>query len=272
MKFDRTFVDRIAEMALERFVDGASLNDIVRNIANEYDLNTEQVKRLCEAANVKVKRHLSEKTDNQFFTFELADWSKVIDGLQPATEEEIMDKEASIMRNDWEEFDNELFPAMEKTASTKSIDVDAVASLYTQVEAAEVKLRKMHNETRDKLASVSEELIEKIGKYFRSGEGSLIYSTALALVPRKSLIDDIFKTAADRYLFETCITPAYGQEKIAGAINYHSRFAIDLKEYFKLRYDLVKTANAYSRVQKARSKVLTAIRDILDKDLDSEPV
>lgn len=269
MVFDRVFVDTAAQKALDRFIAGASLNNIVRDIAAEYDLNNEQIKRICEAANVKVKRYLSDKTDNQFFTFELADWGKIIDGLQPAMEAEIMDKEASIMRNDWEIFDEEIFPNMEKQAGVKPIDIDAIANLYTKVEEAEVKVRKMYNATRDKLASVSEHLITKIGEAFRNNEGNLIYSTALQVVNKDSLVEDLFKTAANRFLFDTKLTPTYTLEKIAGVVNHKSRFAMDLKSYMQLRYDFVKTATALEKLHKARAKVLKTIKDKMDYN---EPV
>lgn len=271
MRFDRVFVDNAAERALGRFLEGASLNSIVKEIAAEYDLNNEQLKRICEAANVKVKRYLSDKNDNQFFTFELADWGKIIDELQPAVEEEIMDKEASIMRNDWEEFDDEIFPTMQKTAGAPVLNVEAIANLYTQVEGAAVKLRKLYNETREKLASTTENLIASIGTGFRENQGNLMYSTALQVVNKKSLVDDLFKTAADRFLFETCITPAYEVEKIAGVINHKSRFAIDLKNYMRLRYDFIKAATAIEKLDKARDKVLKVIRDTVDRDCN-EPV
>jgi hypothetical protein len=271
MRFDRVFVDNSANKALDRFVAGASLNDIVKEIAAEYDLNNEQLKRICEAANVRVKRYLSDKTDNQFFTFELADWGKIIDELQPVEEDNIMDKEASLLRNDWETFDEELFPNMEKTASARTLNVDAIANLYTQVESAEVKVRKLYNDTRDKLASTAESLISKIGMAFRNDEGDLAYSTALSVLSKKSLVDELFKTAADRFLFETYITPKYENVKIAGVVNPKSCFALELNSYMKLRYDLVKAANAMDRLQKARTRVLKTIRETVDKDC-SEPV
>lgn len=80
MQFTRQFVSELARRAIKAYVeDRKSLNDSVAELASEYDLNVEQIKRLCEAVNIGTNDALaSPKT-----TFELADSAKIIERLQP---------------------------------------------------------------------------------------------------------------------------------------------------------------------------------------------
>lgn len=83
--FDREFVDRMARNAAKAFMESeVGLDDIVIAIAQEHDLNHEQIKRICEASNIKTKDKINEPLKN----FELADAQSVIAFLQPSTKED----------------------------------------------------------------------------------------------------------------------------------------------------------------------------------------
>ena len=92
MQFTRQFVSELAQRAVRAFIkDNKSLNDAIVELASEYDLNVEQIKRVCEAANIATNDALaSPKT-----VFELADSAKIIETLQPRPAPSL-EKEASM--------------------------------------------------------------------------------------------------------------------------------------------------------------------------------
>ena len=89
--FNREFVDEMARSAAKAFMENdISLDDAVIAIAQEHDLNHEQIKRICEASNLRTKNDINEPLKD----FDLADAKSVIAYLQPAQEKNV--KEAAM--------------------------------------------------------------------------------------------------------------------------------------------------------------------------------
>ncbi|MFA5376023.1 MAG: hypothetical protein WC455_09790 [Dehalococcoidia bacterium] len=94
MTFTRQFVSELAEKAVKAYIkDGKTLNAAIVDIAASYDLNVEQVKRLCEAVNLATKEALGSPKA----VFDLADSTIIIDELQPKPAPDT--KEASMSRH-----------------------------------------------------------------------------------------------------------------------------------------------------------------------------
>lgn len=92
MRFTRQFVDELARKAAKTYIeDDVALTDAVADLATVYDLNQEQIKRVCEAANLITKNLLNDPKA----IFDLADSQVVISHLQPDMSEEIQ-KEAAM--------------------------------------------------------------------------------------------------------------------------------------------------------------------------------
>ena len=66
--------------ALNYIENGTPLNESIKKIAQENDLNDEYTKRVCEGANHQVSSHLFKESNDKNFEFPLADWEQI---LQP---------------------------------------------------------------------------------------------------------------------------------------------------------------------------------------------
>jgi len=73
----------LAKTAAKRYVEErAPLTDSIRKIATENDLNSEQIKRVCELANISTHRALWSKTaEKSSIAFPLADARQVVDSV-----------------------------------------------------------------------------------------------------------------------------------------------------------------------------------------------
>jgi hypothetical protein len=72
--FDEFQVDYFAKKASNDYLNKkASLNESIKKIAHEENLNTEQIRRICEAANHTVNQHLFDTQDDKNVYFEVAD-------------------------------------------------------------------------------------------------------------------------------------------------------------------------------------------------------
>lgn len=76
--FDEFQVEYFAKKASNDYINKkASLNDSIKKIAQEEKLNTEQIKRICEAANHTVNQHLFGTQDDKNVYFEVADVNNI---------------------------------------------------------------------------------------------------------------------------------------------------------------------------------------------------
>lgn len=77
-------LDILAKTAAKRYVEErAPLTDSIRKIATENDLNSEQIKRVCELANISTHRALWAKTaEKSSVAFPLADARQVVDAVE----------------------------------------------------------------------------------------------------------------------------------------------------------------------------------------------
>ena len=73
-------LELMAKTAAKRYLEtGVSLNDLICKIASENDLNHEQIRRVCEMANINTHRHLWSKTaQKESIAFPLADANTVV--------------------------------------------------------------------------------------------------------------------------------------------------------------------------------------------------
>lgn len=86
----KTAADRLevfAKTAAKRYLEeGAALNDTIKKIASENDLNSNQIERVCEMANISTHQGLWTKTaQKEKISFPLANSKAVIAAVQPAT-------------------------------------------------------------------------------------------------------------------------------------------------------------------------------------------
>jgi hypothetical protein len=73
----------MAKQASESFVkEGTSLNDAVSSLADRYELNPLQIRRVVEMANHDVQQSLYKNANDKTFTFDLADADAIIKKLQ----------------------------------------------------------------------------------------------------------------------------------------------------------------------------------------------
>lgn len=80
-------IDTWANIASSRFInEGTSLNDTIKKLAQDNDLNPNYIDRICETANLKTHMALlpSEPEKRASFSFPLADAKTVIKSLRPS--------------------------------------------------------------------------------------------------------------------------------------------------------------------------------------------
>jgi hypothetical protein len=86
---DKAQLEAWARSAAEDYLSHqAPLNDSIEKIANEYSLNREQIRRVCEFANIHTNLELFEKAADKRFVFDQAD-AEAIFGLLGSPQEKI---------------------------------------------------------------------------------------------------------------------------------------------------------------------------------------
>lgn len=81
-------LELLAKTAAKRYLEeGAALNETIRKIATENDLNAHQIERVCEMANIATHQGLWRKTaQKESVAFPLADSKTVIKVVKPTTD------------------------------------------------------------------------------------------------------------------------------------------------------------------------------------------
>jgi hypothetical protein len=261
MRFDRQVVESIAKEVLDAYLDGINPNEKITQLTEMYSYTPSQIRRICESSNVAIKRYLSGKSEDQNFTFPLADAEGIIGGISggDGEEMELIDKQASYEGDDWEWFDDNLgHVLMEKTADTW-VNPGGVAAILIGLDQAINDVRQDLNGKSSDLSKVAMGLDRLIKKSFHEdGNINKIYSIATSLVPEdeRITIENLFKQAHNK--LEVAIQFPIGdleQVKLAGVVNKNSRFAELITEYVDLHKDVTKYAMALASLEDKKSKV-----------------
>lgn len=79
-------LELLANIAAKRYLEeGGSLNDSIKKFAGENDLNSNQIERVCEMANIATHRGLWRKTaQKEDIAFPLADAKSVVGAVSPS--------------------------------------------------------------------------------------------------------------------------------------------------------------------------------------------
>jgi len=269
MEINRRKLDQIAEEVVAAFKQGTDPSKAIKEVSKLYDFNIEQVRRLCETANVKIKQMLIESGDLNP-TFPLADWEEIMVDVE--TNDVIETKVASALFLDNFEGDEDLFNEVtcgdiEKVASSPGISAKAVAGLLIDMDAADNRLKSKRNEFSHILEKAASEIFDHLHQEEMSrGNFDLSYTVA-----KKSTfsfdggaVDGLFKMARETFErnFEQ---PVKKPEiiKIAGSINHESRFCDDIRIYVKTRTEILKIATAEAKIDKARRELIKTFGGLL---------
>lgn len=262
--FDRDFVDRMARSAAKAFLeDGITLDDAVIAIAQEHDLNHEQIKRICEASNLRTKDKLGKPLKD----FDLASSEVVIEFLQPPKspgaeeqESEEGNKEAAMRKKVANEsisgavqaamadeetmlkfaeyFSSDSSTIREKIARQQG---SAVRKVYDGLKAALQKnaseQAKMRSQTEEMACKILD-ILKKEGEAKGSINGSLSSMLKLAGDDQvaKIRIYAIYKMADERLqaMWSRPIA-SLGLEKVAGTPDANARLPRLFKQYLEFR-------------------------------------
>lgn len=150
------------------------LNDTIGKIASDNSLNPEQIKRICEFANINTNLSLFSKTADKRFSFEQADASQIMRGLNC---EDRLDKVANIwLRGSSGKIDPDISikknskdnTDFDKLASEKTAEIDKLALLNNldlhRKAIEELKMRKLAAESlaRDAENKLHEEMKSRV--------------------------------------------------------------------------------------------------------------
>lgn len=134
-----------AQAAKDYLEKEALLNDSIKKIASDNGLNPEQIKRVCEKANIYVFENMYKGSEDKTFNFPLADATKITAGLQNKPKEIV--KKASL---DYTEiFDPESL--IEKKAEKIEIRKDHTKRLINKI-AGEYDIEAPLNKKRTQIA------------------------------------------------------------------------------------------------------------------------
>ena len=192
MKFvTKQDLEKWAEMASEEYLaNQVPLNESITKIAEDNSLNPEQIKRVCEFANIHTNLQLFEKVADKRFVFEQADSSLIMNSVKGEDES---DKIASVIGLGFTgPVPNEISrhpvsvinSEMEKIASAQSEaeeDELELLDLYEKKMAAikEMEMDKFSAEVQVKIAE--EEIFEEMKNRVLGGEVSFREFCAAAL-------------------------------------------------------------------------------------------
>lgn len=80
--------EKIAEDVSDAMIhDSVPMNESIKSISIQINLNPEQIKRVAEASNIKAYNKVYDSKDDKTFTFELADSKKIIDDVYSDADE-----------------------------------------------------------------------------------------------------------------------------------------------------------------------------------------
>lgn len=217
-------------------------SDLVEEIARANDLNTEQVKRLCQASNLAIKQSLRPNGRHDEVMFPLASYEEVLEKLQPGYElgEDMEVKESSLApESRMSEFSRHYLlqanrPPMTKQASAP-LTSRAMGAIANAIEGRyNTKRREL---TLTKMAAEKQfghilEYLEEEAKVARNINRS--YTAAKAII-EDEVVDNIYKVA-HRIICDshTYPYPEPGMLKIASVPNPGSAIVTMITKYAAL--------------------------------------
>lgn len=268
MELTRQWLDSTSDKVLNAFNEGVVPNDSIKKIVQDNDLNFEQTKRLCEQANLKIKKYLSATRESQNFSFPLADWKLILSNAEgpEGREEDMQEKTASLYHQPLASGadDEEWFGSIEKRASiSPSISAKAASAVLLDLGDARRRIISERNERIDRLEKQAELLFSHLREECaKTGSVNLSYTIAKTLVPQRDhvVVDTLFKEAHS-VLENNFRAPLPDPDiiKIAGKINPKSKFVSTLRDYISERRAVIKLAmaefNLVASLERAKAKV-----------------
>lgn len=272
MEINRRKLDQIAEEVVGAFKKGTDPSKAIKEVSKLYDFNIEQVRRLCETANVKIKQMLIESGDPNP-TFPLADWEEIMVDVETNDIIEGTKMAHALFLDDFDG-DKELFNEMSyrdivKTASSPGITPKSISSLLIDIDIADRRLKSTRNKVSHLLEKKANEILDHLHQEeMKCGNLDLSYTIAKKVVFNfdRGAVDGLFKIARDTFErnFEQPVeVPKI--TKIAGVINYNSKFCNDIRDYAKARSQMLKVALAESKIGKARKKLIKTFGGLLSE-------
>lgn len=278
MRFTRQFADELARKAAKAYIeDDTALTDAVADLATVYDLNQEQIKRVCEAANLITKDLLNDPKA----IFDLADSKVVINRLQPDMSEETQKEAAMSNRGSTatldgsvnailgdekclDAFDRQSRPASVKVASEKIAQNQgsAVRTLYDGfgrlLEKTSAQLNSMEMRAEESTISFINALVKE-----GNDRGSIdrSYSSMLKIAAdstERMRIRAIYRRAFDKIAADKrwgrTVTPLR-EVKVAAYVDRDAPIAQDLKKLMKISAEMDVKKRVIEKISQKRDDI-----------------
>lgn len=170
-------ISTVAIRVADEFVDNKTpLNDSITKAASAYDLNEEQIKRICEIANISTFNKLFDKTAEKTFEFPLADAEIVIKNKSGVGVEKVASAEVYSSRKKHWNHDQRL---------DKFLDIFEVDS-ETDSGIEKNKLEKIASRDKEEVRVVMSRLVEEL----RSNYEMAKYAESNAITDLRRSIKD----------------------------------------------------------------------------------